>query len=45
MRLSGKIEMARQAYANVLTQLRQGQDEVAVFTFDESLHARRGFHP
>jgi VWFA-related protein len=43
MRLSGKIGMARQAYANVLSQLRQGQDEAALFTFDEALHERRGF--
>jgi len=43
MRLSGKAGMARQAYASVLAQLRPGQDEVAVFTFDEALHERRGF--
>lgn len=43
MRLSGKIAMARQAYASVLSQLRQDQDEVAVFTFDETLHERRAF--
>jgi Ca-activated chloride channel family protein len=43
MRLSGKAAMARQAYDSVLAQLRQGRDEVAVFTFDEALHERRGF--
>ena len=43
MRLSGKVEMARRAYDSVLALLRQGQDEVAVFTFDEALHERRGF--
>jgi VWFA-related protein len=43
MRLSGKIGMARQAYESVLAQLRQGQDEVALFTFDDGLHERRGF--
>ena len=43
MRLSGKVGMARQAYDSVLAQLRQGQDEVAVFTFDEALHERRTF--
>jgi Ca-activated chloride channel homolog len=43
MRLSGKAAMARQAYASVLAQLRHGQDEVALFTFDEALHVRRGF--
>jgi Ca-activated chloride channel family protein len=43
MRLSGKAAMARQAYDSVLAQLRQGRDEVAVFTFDEALHERRPF--
>jgi Ca-activated chloride channel homolog len=43
MRLSGKAAMARQAYASVLAQLRHGQDEVALFTFDDALHVRRGF--
>jgi VWFA-related protein len=35
-----KIAMARQAYQSVLSQLRD-QDEVAVFTFDSSLHQRQ----
>lgn len=43
MRLSGKVAMARQAYDSVLGQLRQDRDEVALFTFDEALHERRGF--
>ena len=43
MRLGPKMAMARQAFASVLSQLRDGQDEVAVFTFDASLHERRGF--
>lgn len=43
MRLSGKIPMARQAYASVLAQLRQDHDEVGLFTFDEGLHERREF--
>jgi VWFA-related protein len=43
MRLSGKAQMARDAYAMVLSQLRQAQDEAAVFTFDEALHERRAF--
>jgi Mg-chelatase subunit ChlD len=43
MRLSGKTAMARQAYGSVLSQLRQGHDEAALFTFDEALHERRGF--
>jgi Ca-activated chloride channel family protein len=38
-----KIGFARQAYAAVLTQLRQGEDEIALFTFDSSLHERSGF--
>jgi VWFA-related protein len=43
MRIGSKIAMARQAYASVLAQLREGQDEVALFTFDASLHERRDF--
>jgi VWFA-related protein len=43
MRVGPKIAMARQAYDSVLAQLHQGQDEVALFTFDESLHERRDF--
>jgi len=43
MRLSGKAQMARDAYAMVLSQLRPGEDEAAVFTFDEGLHERRAF--
>ncbi len=43
MRVGSKIPMARQAYDSVLSQLSQGQDEVAVFTFDASLHERRDF--
>jgi len=38
-----KIGMARQAYSSLLSQLRQGEDEVAVFTFDATLHERRDF--
>jgi Ca-activated chloride channel homolog len=38
-----RMAMARQAYESVLSQLRQGEDEVAVFTFDASLHQRRDF--
>jgi len=40
MRLSGKMQMARDAYQTVLAQLRQEGDEAAVFTFDEGLHER-----
>ena len=43
MRLGPKIAMARQAYASLLSELRQGQDEVAVFAFDASLHERQDF--
>jgi VWFA-related protein len=43
MRIGAKIAMARQAYSSVLSQLREGQDEAAVFTFDASLHERRDF--
>ncbi len=43
MRLSDKTAMASQGYESVLSQLRQGQDEVAVFTFDSSLHQHRDF--
>jgi VWFA-related protein len=43
MGIGAKIAMARQAYDSILTQLHQGQDEVALFTFDKSLHQRRDF--
>ena len=43
MRVSAKVAMARQAYDSLLTQLRQGQDEAAVFTFDSVLHERQPF--
>src|ERR1700687_128123 len=43
MRVGSKIAMARQAFDSVLNQLRDGEDEVALFTFDSSLHERQGF--
>ncbi len=43
MRIGAKIPMARQAYDSILTQLHQGEDEAAVFTFDASLHQRHDF--
>jgi len=43
MRVGPKIAMARQAFDSVLSQLRAGEDEVAVFTFDSELHQRREF--
>ena len=42
MSIGAKIAMARQAYDSVLAHLRE-QDEVALFTFDSSLHERQGF--
>jgi len=45
MRVGPKIAMARQAYDSILSQLRQGEDEVALFTFDAALHERHGFTP
>ena len=41
--MRSKVGFARQAYASVLSQLRQGEDEVGVFTFDASLHERNDF--
>jgi VWFA-related protein len=43
MRMGPKIAMARQAYDSVLSQLRPGQDEVGLFTFDSALHERHDF--
>jgi VWFA-related protein len=43
MRVSAKVAMARQAFDSLLAQLRQGQDEAAVFTFDSALHERQPF--
>jgi len=47
MALPSKIAMARRTFESVLAQLHDGEDEVAVLTFDSSLHERRGFtaHP
>jgi Ca-activated chloride channel homolog len=43
MSVSPRIAMARQAYDALLAQLHPGRDEVALFTFDSSLHDRRDF--
>jgi len=43
MRVSAKTAMARQAYESLVAQLRQGQEEAAVFTFDSALHERQPF--
>jgi VWFA-related protein len=43
MRVRSKMAMARQTFATLVSQLRQGEDEVALFTFDSSLHQRHAF--
>jgi VWFA-related protein len=43
MRIGAKIAMARRAYDSVLSRLHEGHDEVALFTFDASLHERQDF--
>ncbi len=43
MRVGSRIALARQAYEAILAQLQQDRDEMAVFTFDSSLHDRRDF--
>jgi VWFA-related protein len=43
MRMGPKIAMARRAFGSVLAQLRPGEDEVALFTFDSALHKRHDF--
>lgn len=43
MGVGAKIAMARQAFDSVLSQLRPGEDEVALFTFDASVHERHDF--
>lgn len=43
MRLNAKIAMARRAFGSILAQLRPGEDEVALFTFDSALHKRHDF--
>jgi Ca-activated chloride channel homolog len=43
MRLGSKVAMVRQAFDSVLSQLRTGQDEVALLTFDSELHERQDF--
>jgi VWFA-related protein len=40
MRLASKIALTRQAFDSVLSQLRNGEDEVGLYTFDSSLHER-----
>ncbi len=43
MSVAAKMDMARQAFDTLLSQLRDGQDEAALFTFDSTLHERQPF--
>jgi VWFA-related protein len=43
MRVGSKMAMARQAFDTIVSQLRGGEDEVALFTFDSALHERQPF--
>ncbi len=43
MRVGSKIAIARQAYDSILSQLRDGEDELGLFTFDSKLHERQSF--
>ena len=43
MSVASKMAMARQAFDTLLSQLRDGQDEAALFTFDSTLHERQSF--
>jgi VWFA-related protein len=43
MGLGPKVAMAGQAFESVLSQLRAGQDEIGVFTFDSALREHRAF--
>jgi VWFA-related protein len=43
MRIGSKVPMASQALDALLSQLRRGDDEVALLTFDSRLHSRRDF--
>jgi VWFA-related protein len=43
MQIGGKMSMVRQTYDSILSQLQEGQDEVALFTFDDMLHQRQAF--
>ena len=41
MSVGSKIALTRQAFDSVLSQLRDGEDEVGLYTFDSSLHERQ----
>ena len=43
MRVGSKMSMVREAFDTLLRQLRDGTDEIALFTFDSSLQERQGF--
>lgn len=43
MNIGPKIAMARQAFESILSQLRPGEDEASLFTFDSALHERQDF--
>jgi VWFA-related protein len=43
MSVGRKIAMARQAFYTLLSQLRDGEDEIALFTFDAAIHERHTF--
>jgi VWFA-related protein len=43
MGIGPKVAMARQAFDAVLSQLREGDDELALFTFDSAIHERHPF--
>jgi VWFA-related protein len=43
MQVGSKIEMVRKTIRTLLSQLRAGEDEVGVFTFDSSLHEHEPF--
>jgi Ca-activated chloride channel homolog len=43
MRVGPKMAMARQVFSAILAQLREGEDELALFTFDSQLHERHPF--
>jgi VWFA-related protein len=43
MRVGSKMKVARQTFDVLVSQLREGEDEVSLFTFDSSLHQRHAF--
>ncbi len=43
MSVGPRVAMARKAFQSLLSQLHDGEDELAVFTFDSSLHERQPF--